>query len=433
MIVCLLLLTIVLRPPSSAHAHHGDEHTNYPKNAVVECEGKKLGPIRLIFLRIFAKNIYQQCITEGRLTHQTKFNLNAFLQSQKDNDKTQPTASESPTTPSSDNHSPTPTPSAAATPTTQPTAKPVSTTNQPSQYWHAPDSHDGLNVHEHGDAPPDWANEFSQKNFGHPVMFGGDEATPNENLLKHQAYKGFLMKVSGVDLYIRYHNMSNPHDRAGAFHSYEVYAKDESSNVSFWQGHEFVGYPEQRSQRMTRRNEQPGTDPHNGITWPGRGQFIVAAPDLVDWKNYLRCEQWYKHAGLWSWDVSVTICGASTYYTVDEHKGNVIDMGTWHATGDVGGSRRLEVSHYGPANPRVRGANTPTDQWFCVNKTPRENRALGLTPTWEVGDVVSGPTACPAGWLPQFIAATFPSKGVYFETGNTAQKDFDTTGVTIPN
>ncbi len=74
-----------------------------------------------------------------------------------------------------------------ATPTDEP---PVSTVRQ---YWHAPGSHDDLNVHEHGDAPPDWADEFSMASFGHPVMFGGDESTPNENVLKHQAYKGFLM------------------------------------------------------------------------------------------------------------------------------------------------------------------------------------------------------------------------------------------------
>ncbi len=178
--------------------------------------------------------------------------------------------------------------------------------------------------------------------------------------------------------------MSNPHDRSGAFHSYEIYAKDSSGNVSFWQGWEFVGYPEHRTQRMARRNEQPGYDVFNGVTWPGRSQFIVSGPDLVDWKNFLRCEQWYKHAGLWSWDVSVTICGARTYYTVDEHLTDVANPATWHLTGDVGGA-------------------------------------------------VSGPSACPAGYLPQFVADSFPKKGVYFETGNTAEKDFPTDGVTVPN
>lgn len=300
--------------------------------------------------------------------------------------------------------------------------------------WHTPGSHDGLNVHEHGDKPPDWANAFSQKNFGHPVIFGGDEATPNENVLKHQAYKGFLMRASGVDVYIRYHNMSNPLDRAGHFHSYEFYAKDESNNVSFWQGYEFVGYPDNRSQRSTRRNEQPGYDSINGITWPGRDQYIVAAPDATDWNNYLRCEQWYKHAGLWSWDTSVTICGASTYYSVDEHLTNVSDRSTWKLTGDVGGSRRLEISHYGPENPLVGGESLPFDQWFCVKKQPVEHKTgTHPRPTWEKSGPVSGPSACSSGWLPQYVASTFPKKGVYFETGNTEEKDFPTNGVTVPN
>lgn len=419
---------ILFLTPASVEAHHGGEHKNFQKNVVVECEGKQLGPIRLLILRIFANKLYIQCITDGKIIYdnpapdqQTKSTATPHKDTLTNNSKDEEhQANQKPATTAS--------PTPVATVSTQP-----NNTKQPSQYWHPPGSHDGLNVHEHGDAPPEWANDFSQKNFGHPVMFGGDEATPNENVLKHQAYKGFLMRASGVDIYIRYHNMSNPHDRSGPFHSYEIYAKDASGKVSFWQGHEFVGYPEQRSQRMTRRNEQPGHDNENGIDWPGRGQFIVAAPDLVDWKNYLRCEQWYKHAGLWSWDVSVTICGASTYYTVDEHKTNVADMNTWHPTGDVGGSRRLEISHYGPTNPRVQGANLPTDKWFCVNKTPKENRMLGLTPTWEVGEAISGPNACPAGWLPQYISSSFPSKGIYFETGNTAEKDFDTKGVTIPN
>ncbi len=324
------------------------------------------------------------------------------------------------------------TPTISITPTYSPSSTPAQQAGTVS-YWHPPGSHDGLNIHEHGDPAPAWADTFSMNHFGHKVMYGGDEATNRENELKHQAYKGFTMRASGVDLFIRYHSMSMPTDRSGPIHSYEVYGKDSAGNVSFWQGHIFHGYPERRDQRMPRRNEQPGHDPHNGIDWPGRDQFIIAGSDTTDWERFLRCEQWYGHAGQWSWDLSITICGAATHFTVDEHLKNVYDPANWIPTGSVGASRRLEVTHYGPENPRSAGDRLPFDRWFCVQKAPVEFRATGATPRWNVSGAVSGPRACEAGWLPQYVADTFPKKGIYFETGNTAEKDFPAPGVVIPN
>jgi len=301
--------------------------------------------------------------------------------------------------------------------------------------WHPPGAHDGLNVHEHGDAPPAWADKFSTDNFGHPVIWGGDESTPSENNYKHQAYKGIAMTASGVDLYIRHHSQSNPMGRMAPLHSYEVYGKDGSGNVSFWQGWMFFGYPEVRSQRMTRAGEFGGYDETYGITWPGRDQFIIASPDHDDWDNHLRCEQWYGTGdSILSWDFGITICGASTYYTLDEHLGDVADMSTWMTTGQVGDHRRIEVSHYGPENPNVNSnENPPTGEWFCIKKEPTQNRATGSIPKWDYTAGVAGPTACEDGWLPQYVADTFPKAGVYFQTGNTYEKAFPSTGVTLPN
>lgn len=382
----------------------------------IECNGKKVTRLWAIVLKYLANKSYLKCIIDGRSVVEVVHNQ-----------PTEPSIAPSP----APTHSSIP--STTPMPTKLPTPPPNQTGSQPSQYWHPPRAHDGLNVHEHGDQVPDWAEDFSKKNFGHPVMFGGDEATPNENILKHQAYKGFLMNASSVDIFIRYHSMSLPHDRSGPLHSYEVYSKDSSGNVSFWQGWIFHGYPEHRDQRMSRRNEQPGYDPLSGITWPGRNQFIISGSDLVDWKNYLTCEQWYGHGGMWSWDLSITICSAATHYIIDEHLTDVTNPSTWKPTGAVGGSRRLEVSHYGPSNPLVGGDNLPFDKWFCVKKLPIENRAAGYTPTWDLTGAVANASSCPSGYLPQFVADTFPKKGVYFETGNTAEKDFPTPGVVIPN
>lgn len=417
--LAILLITFVffwlISPTKLIYANDNSNHT---KRVVYICDGKEISSLRSFFMRIFRKRNFQKCIA--------KFVGNNSTSTPTPNVTSNPNPTILPT-----QNPATAKPSVTSTPTAQQT--PIISGVQPSQYWHEPKSHDNLNTHEHGDKPPSWADDFAQKNFGHPVMFGGDEATPNENILKHQAYKGFLMKVSGVDVFIRYHSMSAPTDRMGPLHSYEVYAKDGSGNVSFWQGWMFHGYPNIPSQRMPRHGEQAGYDPLHNVTWPGRDQFIIAGADEHDWKDYKRCEQWYGHGGLWSWDISITICGATTYFTPNEHLTDVYNQSLWKLTGGLGGSRRLEVSHYGPQNPVVGGENLPFNKWFCVKKLPNENKTTEQTPTWDVAGSVSGPTACQSGYLPQFVADTFPKKGVYFETGNTAEKDFPTTGVTVPN
>jgi hypothetical protein len=313
------------------------------------------------------------------------------------------------------------------------------------QLWHAPGSHDGLNPHEHGDKPPAWADEFSTVNFGHPVIFGGDErSSDTENTMKHQAFKGVADRVNGrspcpVDLYFRYHAASNPMDRAFAFHSYELYMRDCQGGISFRQGVYWVGYPEFRSQRMSRFNEQPGTSLPDGSPAPGRDQFIIGSPDNRDWYGLngilqTRCEQWYAFAGPYGGEFSITICEATTRFSYDEHLTNYHDMGTWDLTGALGLERRFEISLYGPNSPG--GINQPAE-WFCTKKDPIEDRMEGQThrPQWPlVVNGINGPTDCPAGYLPQFTAPTFPNTGINFTIGNDFTKTFPGAGiVTVPN
>ncbi len=325
----------------------------------------------------------------------------------------------------------TPTPTIPATGTATATNTPNGISSM--QLWHSPGSHDGLNAHEHGDKPPLWADQWSQQNFGHPVIFGGDEiSSPMEQEHKHAAYKGFLTTMGGVELYIRYHAASNPADRSSAFHSYEIYAKDASGKVSFWQGLYWSGYPEFKSQRMTRRHEQPIDG------FPGRDQFIIGSPDETDWKNFLRCEQWYTFGGTWAWDISITICGATTYFTYGEQLNDPMNVATWKRTGSLGLTRRIEASHFGVTNPRVTGVVVPLDKWYCVSKNPVEDRVEGAThrPNWLITGSVATPNSCPAGYLPQWLSSTFPSDGIYFESpgGNAREKTFPGAGiVTIPN
>lgn len=335
-------------------------------------------------------------------------------------------------------------PHATSSPSPNPTQTPAPASNS-MQLWHAPGAHDGLNPHEHGDKPPAWADEFSMVNFGHPVIFGGDErSSATENTMKHQAFKGVAMRVDQasscpIDVYFRYHAASNPMDRAFAFHSYELYMKDCQGGISFRQGVYWVGYPEFRSQRMSRLNEQPGTILPDGFTAPGRDQFILSSPDNRDWFGLdgilqTRCEQWYAFAGPQGGEFSITICAATTRFSYDEHLTDFHDMSTWDLTGGLGLGRRFEISLYGTNSP------VPTEQpagWFCKKTAPIEDKVEGPThrPSWPlITSGINGPSDCPSDFLPQFTAPTFPNTGINFQLGNTLEKTFPGEGiVTVPN
>jgi len=310
------------------------------------------------------------------------------------------------------------------------------------QFWHQPGAHDGLNAHEHGDKPPAWADEWSMANFGHPVFYGGDEETAHENHFKHIAYKGtehtFGVNGCSVDTYFRYHAQSNPLGRSAPFHSYEMYARDCAGGISFWQGWYWTGYPEFRSQRMTKGNEQPGTilTDGSGQPAPGRDQFIISAPDHADWNNFLRSDQWYAFNPFW--EVSITILNSTAYFSYDEHLGDVANMATWDLTGDTGLARRFEMSHYTSTNAGspVDGVIVPLDAWYCVQLHPTEDRVEGPThrPHWDVTGAVAGPNSCPSGYVPQYKAGTFPAEGLSFKNGNAYEKTFPGEGiVTVPN
>ena len=343
-----------------------------------------------------------------------------------------------PTTPTNTGIPPV-TATATAVPPPTATAIPV---NASLELWHPPGAHDGLNAHEHGDKPPAWADAWSMESFGHPVIYGGDEETSHENHYKHVAYKGtehtFSVNGCSIDTYLRYHAQSNPLGRSAAFHSYEMYARDCQGGISFWQGWFWAGYPEFRSQRMTKANEQPGTilSDGSGLPAPGRDQFIISAPDHADWNNFLRSDQWYLFNPFW--EVSVTILNSTAFFNYDEHLGDITNIATWELTGDKGLSRRFEMSHYtstGAGSP-VDGVNVPLDAWYCAQLHPTEDRVEGPShrPHWDVTGAVAGPNSCPSGYVPQYKASTFPAAGLSFRNGNAYEKTFPGQGiVTIPN
>lgn len=357
-----------------------------------------------------------------------------------------------------------------ATPTRTATSIPPTATvpstaiNNTMQGCHTPGAHDGLNPHEHGDCAPAWANAFSIANFGHPVIFGGDERSSDvENVMKHQAFKGVVFNANRGDtntandviIFLRYHAASNPMDRVSPFHSYERYILDRTGidalaagnmaeaikHVTFRQGVFWVGYPEFDSQRSSRYNELKGTVMPDGSLAPGRDQFVLASPDSRDWFKLppvtlqTRCEQWYTFAGQYGGEFSITICSATTLFQQDEHLLPYHDMTTWLVTGGDGLGRRIEDSLYNINSPV--SYRQPAG-WFCMSHKPIEDRVEGFThrPKWTIKTLgITKPSDCPAGFLPQFTSPTFPLSGVHAGLGNTLNlKTFPGRGiVTIPN
>jgi len=304
------------------------------------------------------------------------------------------------------------------------------------EVWHAPGAHllpDGMmsNVHEHGHEPPDWVNEFSLANFGHPLIYGGDEKSGEMEVThKHQAYGGFDFSFSPngcrVDGYLRYHASSTPADRSVSLHSFEIYVRDCAGNISFNQGVYWTGDPSNPAQRMCRADEVTN----------GRDQYIIAGRCINDTAI---SEQWYTH--FINWDFSLTLLNATTYFEYGEHLLDPMNPDTWQLTGRDELSLRVEITSL--PNPRVtlpRNYNYPRDAWWCAQHLPTigTRRYTGRTlpfPYWQITGAVASPDACPAGFLPQYNASTMPPLYADGPGGNTIPRIFfDGAGVVeVPN
>lgn len=288
------------------------------------------------------------------------------------------------------------------------------------EVWHAPGAHilpDGnlSNVHEHGDAPPQWVNDYTVATFDHPLIYGGDERSSEAEVTrKHQAYGGFNFAFTpngcSTEGYVRYHASSTPADRAGMIHSFEIYVRDCAGNISFNQGVYWIGDPAQPAQRMCRADEVPN----------GRDQYIIAGRCKDDTAI---SEQWYTH--FVNWDFSITLLNATTFFEYDEHLADPMNQDTWQLTGRNELTLRVEITSL--PNPRVslpREYNYPRDAWWCAQRLPIigtrnfKGRTLPF-PYWQITGAVDSPADCPAGFLPQYNASTMPAIYAGMDGGNT--------------
>ncbi len=322
------------------------------------------------------------------------------------------------------------TPTSSPNPTPNPNEQMVGKCGESMDEWHPPVVNGCATGHEHGDPPPSWIYAA-----GYNPMFSGMHSTSGiENMIKHTSMKGYSVTFNGMDIYLIYHFASNPQERFGSYHSYQLWMRPSNDNdpthVSHLQGWSYSGNPLSENDRCLRRNPPLPCE----STRP-----IILVTDQTSFDQGITCEQWYADTAPWSIDFGITICGSTTFYNRErELSGDpnsltgVFDQSTWQKTGDLGLTRRLELAWYSaPGSVDPNRGNPPKDRVFWAT---------------QFGEIVSGPSdprcqpsATTIGkdgktyqnkCLEQYISSA--ARYIQFP-GNAVQKTYNGNGVTIPN
>lgn len=293
-----------------------------------------------------------------------------------------------------------PTATREATATEIPPTATATTAPQIDNAWHAPTDH------EHGDAPPAVVEQWSIAQFGHGVIYGGDEGTPNENVYKHEGFGGMVLQDDGATVYIRTHLMTTPLGRSGPCHSYEVYQVVNGAVTGFWQGwlsYTSNGQCDPAAQNLVIQCADSGIRP-----------IIKAAQ--ANCGNPPPFENWYANNIEFSWDI-----GVNTQQTTFAD-GDPQDPSTWVLTGDNQPTRRVEAAYYRSRAAYIMGINgIGFGQWFCAN-----NLGNDLEPS----STPNAPGGCNDGYLDQWTSTAVRS--VTFP-GNSVQKTFNCPACEFPN
>lgn len=155
-----------------------------------------------------------------------------------------------------------------------PTQTPVTTTG-----WHVPGTHDGLNNHEHGDAPPQWVTDAPDKPF-------------TQSRESHTGYKGvYDVSPGGVESYFIGHVISTETARAHGDHDYQLWLRDADTGAVFYYDGVLCF-------------AEPCTAPTNERTVDDGSRPIV----LGERSSTDGCETWYSDPGNIIADVGWTIC-----------------------------------------------------------------------------------------------------------------------------
>jgi hypothetical protein len=228
--------------------------------------------------------------------------------------------------------------------------------------------------------------------------------------------KGFATRLNGQDVYFRIHAASNPGDRSAQYHSFELWVRDATNEVSHMQGWYDSGDPS-TARFVRRRGSETSERP------------IILVVDETSVQQGIGCEQWYSRPGGpggplgfatgWMPDFGWTICGSTTYYRPDENN-DPFNINKWITTGNMGGARRLELAWYA-FRTTLRGEFYTTQFGQVVNSL---TDPVCSNTTFAFGKEYRN--IC----LQQFIAPTLQS--IAFPD-NSDGKEYDTTGVQVPN
>lgn len=297
----------------------------------------------------------------------------------------------------------TPTATAVATLTATPVVTPTDTIDM---FWHEPGiSHGDRPAHEHGDRTPQWVLDA-----GYNPKFPHMAGTPGENLpnYKHTAFKQWTGNFNGQDWFGIFHLDFNPAGRVNRFHSYQLWVRDATGEVSAITGWLDFG-------------EGNNTSPN---LIPSCGQDTDVRPIMnptIQGCNIL-FESWYARAGGngdWAPDFGFNV--NSNYY----HGGEPTNPSTWLPTGGVRNlDRRIEFAWYlgiDGIRPVQRGEFWST-QWGNIVSGPNDP----VCGTQRVFGERSYTTLC----LRQYIAPTL--QPMVFP-GNSTGGTFPGNNVLLPN
>ena len=166
-----------------------------------------------------------------------------------------------------------------STPTPTPVPPTPTSPPAPSSGFHAPGAHDGLNVHEHGDPPPDWV-----LNSGNPPFTQSRES--------HTGYKGvYDVSPGGAESYLIAHILTTEGARSHGDHDYQLWLRDpDTGQVTYQAGVHCYANP------CTAPTEEKTVD-------DGERPIVLGERSASD-----GCETWYSQPGGILADIGWTMC-----------------------------------------------------------------------------------------------------------------------------
>jgi hypothetical protein len=235
-------------------------------------------------------------------------------------------------------------------------------------------------------------------------MFSHAANTPNENLHKHTGFKAFAATLNGIDVYVVIHLDSNPNGHTSRFHSYQMWARDPDGGVSRWHGWLDFGQDNNTGPNLRR------------IYCDDITIRPLMAVNVRECGGEVHFELWYARAGQAPWMPDFGFFFLPQYYG----GGDPDSPATWVPTGHLNHGRIILVSWYA-FRTDLRGHFWATNFGDVV--IGPNDPICGITRT--IGAKIY-PVLC----LEQYIAPTMPTLSF---PGNSIQKDYDVTGVRLPN